>query len=194
MSSTTIKFLALVRTLHIYLTIFALGALLFFAVTGFMLNHLSWFESDESVVSEVTSQIDAAHLAGPDRLAVVEALRAQCGITGVMDTFDTEDDELIVTFSAPGRWTEAIVDRQTGQATVTAEYSGIAVLLTDLHKAESTGTLGMIAVDAVAVFLALGAISGFVMLWSLPRRKKAALITTAIGLAVFVVIALIVAG
>jgi hypothetical protein len=35
------------RTVHLYATLFGLVLILFFAVTGFMLNHIEWFEVEQ---------------------------------------------------------------------------------------------------------------------------------------------------
>src|SRR4051794_4386469 len=49
-----IRFAALVRWLHIYLSMFGLAAVLFFSVTGLTLNHPNWFfgEAERRVQAE----------------------------------------------------------------------------------------------------------------------------------------------
>ena len=35
------------RTIHVYVTLLGLALILFFAITGFMLNHIEWFEFEQ---------------------------------------------------------------------------------------------------------------------------------------------------
>ena len=73
------------RRIHLYLTLFTLGLILLFAVTGFMLNHEDWFVSGEPHTRTVEGKLPADVLSGPDKLAVVEALRRDFGAVGPMD-------------------------------------------------------------------------------------------------------------
>ena len=63
------------RTFHIYFSLLGLLMVLFFAVTGFVLNHDSWFGLDVSHVEKIEGAFPAAMLREPDKLAVVEKLR-----------------------------------------------------------------------------------------------------------------------
>ena len=53
---------ALVRWLHTYVSLLGFLALLFFAVTGFTLNHADWFYSGEGSIREMQGRIDPALL------------------------------------------------------------------------------------------------------------------------------------
>ena len=53
----------------------ALLLLLFFAVTGFTLNHASWFGLDQPISMDKTGQIDVKLLSDPDKFTITEELR-----------------------------------------------------------------------------------------------------------------------
>ncbi len=97
MRPLTRAFLKWTRTLHIYLSVFALLALLFFAATGFMLLHYDWFDHSESTPIEGKVPLDL--LTAPlneDRLA--RHLRDQFGLAGrhkfdPVDEHKAEDDK-----------------------------------------------------------------------------------------------------
>ena len=66
-----------IRSLHIWLSMIGFGATLLFAVTGFTLNHVEWFEKAEPVVTTSQGALPLPLLAGDvDRLGVAEELRA----------------------------------------------------------------------------------------------------------------------
>ena len=102
------------RTLHIYLSMLGLVLMVFFALTGFMLNHSEWFGLDRARTRTVEGALPAGLLTGPDKLAVVEKLRADFGARGAMDSFDVQEDELRIAFKSPGRKVEAVIHRGNG--------------------------------------------------------------------------------
>ena len=53
---------SLFRWLHTYVSLLGFLALLFFAVTGFTLNHADWFYSGEAAIREMQGRIDPALL------------------------------------------------------------------------------------------------------------------------------------
>ena len=70
------KLLHHTRTLHTYLTMLALVMFLFFAMTGFMLNHADWFGLDRT--HETTVEMTIPPPALHEKLALVEWLRREC--------------------------------------------------------------------------------------------------------------------
>ena len=76
------------RLTHIYLSMFGLLIVLFFAVTGFTLNHTEWFGWDESQQRQVEGSIAAKHFEPLDKLMIVESLRKDFQVRGAMTSFD----------------------------------------------------------------------------------------------------------
>lgn len=177
---------ALSRTIHVYLTMFAFLAIMFFAVTGLLLNHEDWF-AGATRTSVVTDTIPRRLLEGPDQLMVVENLRARFGATGAVSTFDIDDATLHVELKGPGRRTEADIDRKSGLTVATTERRGFFVRLDDMHRGKDSGTAWKWVLDVSAILLFVGSLTGILMWFALPRRRKwglAALLSSAVILAV----------
>jgi hypothetical protein len=182
------------RLVHVYLTLFGFVVLLFFAVTGFVLNHEEWFGLDRPIEKTTTGTLPTAILAEPDTLAVVEALRKDFGATGYVarEDFGVDDHELRVVFRTAGGLCEAKVDRTTGEAEVTRESRGVIGLLTDLHRGKTRDkTLGGpwgLLIDAVAGIFVVVAVTGLILWTSLRRRGRYGLLVMALGAAASVVV------
>ncbi|HEV3167478.1 MAG TPA: PepSY-associated TM helix domain-containing protein, partial [Isosphaeraceae bacterium] len=96
----SIRFAAIVRWLHIYLSMFGLAAVLFFSVTGITLNHPDWFyaQAERSVQNEGQINRKWLHLDSPSasskatadpssqiaKLEVVEYLRKAHAVRGAL--------------------------------------------------------------------------------------------------------------
>jgi len=176
------------RTAHVYLTLFGLVLILFFAVTGFMLNHEDWFGMTDPRTWRKEGVVPTAALNPVDRLAVVEALRKDFGAVGVVHAFKETDDAVEVEFIRPGVRVLAEV-RRDGHAAVEFEARGWAGVMTDLHKGKNAGRAWGVLIDAVCVLLLVIAATGLVLWSSLKARGKwgalAVLLGLGAGLAVY---------
>ena len=97
MSPAYKRLLKVCRVAHVYLTLFGLVLILFFSVTGFMLNHEAWFlpKVKDRTLPARTGTLPKGLLDPLDRLAVVEALRRQFGVSGFLggDPKEYETDD-----------------------------------------------------------------------------------------------------
>jgi uncharacterized protein len=160
------------RTVHLYAAVLALGLVLFFALTGFMLNHEDWFSPRDSYVRTWTGSVPTGLLLEPDKLGVVEVLRKNVGAFGVVDAFEVEDDRLRILFKRPGATLEAVVQRGSGDAEMTCESRGFVGLILDLHRGKVTGSSWSLVIDSTCVALALISATGLVLWWSLRGRGR----------------------
>jgi hypothetical protein len=106
------------RTLHVYLTLFGFMLMLFFAVTGFMLNHENWFLPTQTT----TGTIPVKLLGTPeDRDAIVDVLRGEFGLQGDLDSFDADEstNTFRLRFKSEDGQSEALIQRADGATTVT---------------------------------------------------------------------------
>ncbi len=146
------------RTIHVYLTLFGLTLILFFAVTGFMLNHTEWFLPDDAQLEAMTRKQSGTlprdrfpggklpvppeatgEATGEEKLAVVEALRKEFDIRGEMSSFgfakdDNDKQQIKVEFKRAGGETVATIDVESAKTEVASTYQGWAMLATDLHR------------------------------------------------------------
>ena len=200
------------RTTHLYLTLFALGLLLFFAVTGFMLNHEDWFKAKDDapgVETKLTGKIPVEWLGDPDpteenpatpewkptnKLAIVEELRQKHGAVGHVDAekggFENSNpEELAIHFKRAGVQCDAFVNRETGELTGVIRKDNGEFLM-DLHRGKETSRIWHIIIDAVAVLYFVLAVTGLIMWWSLKGRGQQGhwVILTGVVLSVAVVL------
>lgn len=188
------------RTAHLYLTLFCLGLLLFFAVTGFMLNHEGWFVSPTDTTTPC--EVPAEWVAKPqeNELRIVELLRAKYGVVGSLSTvedlavdsadppaarslLDISDDEVRGVFKRPGSQVAVVLYREEyttpddrtfapGQGEITAHSTGTNGLLVDLHRGKDTSGPWHLVIDLIAAVYLVVAATGIVMWWSLKGRGK----------------------
>jgi hypothetical protein len=174
------------RTLHIYLTMFAFLMMMFFALTGILLNHEDLLPGETVTEQEGTLPLEL--LREPDRLMVVERLRADYGAVGAVSTFDTDDRGILVEMKGPGRTSEAEIDRATGKVKVTVMRRGALVMLDDLHRGKDSGTAWRWVIDISGVLLLVASLSGILMWVALPRRRKWGVVSLLAGTLIMIAI------
>lgn len=179
------RFLALTRTIHIYLTMAAMGLMVFFALTGITANHEEWFGATTPNSRTLTGTTPKAAIDKLDKLAIVEHLRAHFPISGAMFAFDTDDaDQIEVIFKGPGRTSKADIQRADGKTEVTITSFGLFGRINDLHRARDTGDKWRWMVDAAAIVILLAAITGIILWLALPKRRNLGIIATVLGIAI----------
>src|ERR1017187_305441 len=174
-------------TLHIYLSMAGFMLVLFFAMTGFTLNHDN-FGLDAPRTSTSTIALAADLVQHGNEAAVVDALRSQLHLTEAESHYAIQDDEIEVTFSAPGRRTQATINRKDGRTEIMTESHGLMGKIGDLHRGAESGPVWKWIIDITAALLTMSSLTGIVTLISLPRRRRLGL---AAGLASIVVLAVI---
>lgn len=177
---------AVVRWLHIYLSMVSFGVLFFFAVTGFTLNHADWFYGDRDTSTHATGELDPAWVKpGADKsvakLEIVERLRQRHGIRAAVGEFRVEDAECEVVFKGPGYSAEARIDRATGRYELSENRLGFVAVINDLHKARDTGPKWALVVDLSAVLMVVVSLTGMGLICFMKRRVRSGLITAVVG-------------
>jgi hypothetical protein len=168
------------RTLHIYLTLIALVALLFFAVTGFMMNHAEWFESKQPRTSTETVTIPQAVVSG-DSLGLVEYLRKNHAGAGEAKA-EPSEAEIQVTFRSPGSSMDVRIAKETGSAEIVREYTGVYGVLSEMHRGKNTGSTWRLVIDITAILLVAAILTGFIMWLGMKKRRKYGIIGIAMSL------------
>jgi len=165
-------FLAWTRTIHIYLTMGALGLMLFFAVTGFTVNHEDWFGATTPRVRDVSGTTPMEWVKAEDKLRIVEHLRSAMGASGAMTDFETSDDNYHVVFKGPGRICEATIARVDGKTDVEIKTFGLTGRINDLHRGRDAGETWRWVIDASALLIVLASVTGLILWLALPKRRK----------------------
>ena len=177
---------ALSRWLHIYVSMVSFGILLFFAVTGFTLNHAEALFGTPPVPRETRGTVDRAWLGTgtPEtvaKLEIVEHLRRAHGVRGLVGDFRIEDGTCSIGFKGPGYTADAVVDRKSGTYELRETRLGFIAVINDLHKGRDTGAGWSLVVDLSAGLMVLVSVSGLVLILFIRRRVAAGLVTAAAG-------------
>jgi hypothetical protein len=159
------------------------GVLLFFAVTGLTLNHADVLSGKQSTV-RYSGTVDRKWLAGPEKLEIVEYLRTHHGVKGAMSEFRVDDSQLTVAFRGPGYAADSLIDRATGKYDLTVIRMGAIAVMNDLHKGRDSGTGWSWLIDAAAVLMTLVSLTGFALIFFLPKRLPSGILLAAVGVAI----------
>ncbi|MBC7806416.1 MAG: PepSY-associated TM helix domain-containing protein, partial [Akkermansiaceae bacterium] len=142
-----LKVAALLRWLHIYLSMSSLLLVLFFSATGLTLNHPDWFFSAQMKQTDSEGKLSERWLAGSStdpsrvaRLEIVEELRRR-GVRGALEEFSVDENECLVSFKAPGYAADGYIDRRTGTYRLTTTEEGAVAAMNDLHKGRHSGAV-----------------------------------------------------
>jgi len=183
-----------VRWLHVYISMFSLLAVLFFAVTGITLNHPDWTFGSAERVTEAAGQLPAGWTTGGqvDWLLVVEHVRGEHGVRGLVSDRFADEHEGWLTFKAPGYSADFSFDTHTGAYEVTTAEQGALAVLNDLHRGRDAGRAWAWLVDLSGAFLALLALTGLGILFYLKRVRASAFMAAAAGGALLIVLTVLV--
>ena len=172
------------RWLHVYLSMISFAVVLFFAVTGLTLNHAEWFGSQQKTVQR-SGSVPREWLGGDgkqaDQLRIVEHLRSAEKLHGAVSDFRVDDQQLAVSFKAPGYAADTFIDRATGRYDVTVTTNGIVAVLNDLHKGRDSGRVWGWMIDASAILLTLVSLSGLLLLLFVYKRRLSGYLLAVFG-------------
>ncbi len=191
------KFTTWTRWLHIYLSMFSFGSLLFFALTGITLNHTSWIEGQqkvEQVNGDLPLKWVSADSARLNELRVVEFLRDKYNIHALLSDFTTDDTECSISFKGPGYSADGFVDRATGHYKLTITKSGFIAVMNDLHKGRDTSTTWSLLIDVSAVMMILVSLTGFLMIFFLKKKRLSGLVIAGFGAIIMMLVYLLYNG
>lgn len=155
--------------------------LLFFAATGFTLNHQDWFTRQQHTVQS-RGVLDSRWMTGNvDRFEVVEFLRRKEGLHGAVDDFRIEDSQCSLSFKGPGYQADVVIDRVAGRYYITETHAGAFAILNDLHKGRDTGRIWSNVIDVSAILMIAASLTGLILIFYLHKRRLAGLLLLACG-------------
>jgi uncharacterized protein len=176
------------RWVHTYLSMISFVILLFFAATGFTLNHADWF-GNKPQIKKYTGTMNPKWVKTKDtsavpKLDIVEFLRKANGIKGSVSDFRIDDGDVSVSFNGPGYSADIFIDRNNGAYKITETRFGIISILNDLHKGRDTGKGWVILIDIAAIFMIILSLTGIVMIFFMKKKRLNGLVLVLIGLIV----------
>ncbi|HSI37297.1 MAG: PepSY-associated TM helix domain-containing protein [Phycisphaerae bacterium] len=176
------------RTLHIYLTMLALAAMLFFAVTGFTAHHEDWFgATDAKEGGAVTGTVPAELLASGSDLALIDYVRKTYGAAGSGINFNEQADDITIAYKRPGAEWTATIRKPGGEMTLTKNQWNAVAVINDLHRGRNgTGPAWGWVIDVSAGLIVLACATGVVLWLALPKRRKWGVVYMVLGTAALV--------
>jgi len=180
------------RWLHIYLSMVSFAIVLFFAVTGFTLNHADWF-GNKPQIKKATGSMDVKWVNVKDtnlvaKLQIVEFLRKTNGIKGNVSDFRIDDGDISVSFNGPGYTADTYINRDNGQYKLTETRFGLVAVLNDLHKGRDAGKGWAMLIDVTAVFMTLVSLTGIVMICFMKKKRFSGFVIAIAGLVIVYVV------
>jgi len=161
------------RNLHIYISMFGLLGILFFSVTGVMLNHPDWFGFSDPQTRKTEGAFPPELIKDkePDKLAIVEKLRKDFGATGALNSFDVQSDQLDIVFKSPARRAEAVINRPGGHIDMTFETHGFAGRFAELHRGTDAGPVWSYVIDITGILLIITSATGLILWMLVPKWR-----------------------
>ena len=181
-------FYRLCRVWHGYLSAVAFVWLLFFSITGILLNHPTWLRDDNpATVSrqfrlqpQVLASMTAQTEPGP---ALVQAMRGRLGLKGQVDSSAVAGQLLFVRMRGASGSSELQLDLQSGQGSAAIESFGVPTLFKELHRGEHAGRMWRLIIDVTGFALVATSLLGLMIYLSMRFRLRTAALLVAGGLA-----------
>lgn len=175
------------RMLHAYLSAFAFLTLMFFSVTGLLLNHPEWFEGTkgkplESRIVLPAGELKAA-LAQPEPgRALAHRVGRRIALRGGYKSAELLDDEAHIRLEGVSGRSDVIVNLQDGSAEISVHRATLVSLIGDLHRGKNSGTAWQWLIDVSAVLILALSLLGYVLFFSMKFRLGPSLKLTAASL------------
>lgn len=177
------------RRWHGYLSAVAFLALIFFSVTGILLNHPDWFVGEPSAPEQSTVVIPRETLASATRMpdvprALADAVGRQTALRGAFASGEVQDDTAMIRMEGATGTSDITVDLTSGQAELSIETANMTSILHELHRGTRSGAVWRALIDGVAVLVLALSLVGYVLFFSLRFRLRTSLALTGTSLLV----------
>ena len=172
------------RWLHIYVSMTSFVIVLFFAITGWTLNHPDKFgglERHRQAAGSIDTKLTNTGGVEPAKPEIVEALQRDQRVGGALSDFRVDDEMISVAFKGPGYMADANVDRRSGKYEFSESHLGPIAVLNDLHKGRDTGGAWKFLIDVSAGLLTFISLSGLVLLYFIHKHRVAGFVLLLAG-------------
>jgi uncharacterized protein len=180
------------RLWHGYLSAFAFAALLFFSVTGLMLNHPGWLTSATPALHEATLTLTGAQLqqvrGSPEPAQrLMQIVADQATLYGEYKDGTVTDEEIFVRLQGARGSSDIRANLSDGSVVVAAEQATTVALLNALHRGETAGAAWRLSIDVTAIVLIVVALAGYAIFLSMSGKLRTALVISGASIAIAIV-------
>ena len=180
------------RYVHGWLSAFAFLTLLFFSVTGLLLNHPEWFEPakteqttqlilPESVLKSIKQQKTPSD-------TILNYVRQQQNVVGRYQSSEVMDNEVMIRLESPAGATDIWVMADTGETEITQKPASTVSMLNDLHRGKNSGLAWSWLIDISAIIVIALSLVGYILFLSIKTRLVTHLVLTAASLALIILL------
>ena len=180
------------RYVHGWLSAFAFLTLLFFSVTGLLLNHPEWFEPTkteqttqlilpESVLKSIKQQENPSD-------TILNYVRQQQNVVGRYQSSEVMDNEVMIRLESPAGATDIWVMADTGETEITQKPASTVSMLNDLHRGKNSGLAWSWLIDISAIIVIALSLVGYILFLSIKTRLVTHLVLTAVSLALIILL------
>ncbi|NNH77802.1 hypothetical protein HLH17_09045 [Acinetobacter sp. ANC 5380] len=178
------------RYVHGWLSAFAFITLLFFSVTGLLLNHPEWFEPakteetaklilPDSVLKSIKQQENPSD-------TILSYVRQQQNLVGRYQSSEVMDNEVMIRLESPAGATDIFVMADTGETEITQKPASTVSMLNDLHRGKNSGLGWSWLIDISAIIYIVLSLAGYILFLSIKTRLVTHLVLTAVSLAMII--------
>ena len=180
------------RYVHGWLSAFAFLTLLFFSVTGLLLNHPEWFEPakteqttqlilPESILKSIKQQENPSD-------TILNYVRQQQNVVGRYQSSEVMDNEVMIRLESPAGATDIWVMVDTGETEITQKPASTVSMLNDLHRGKNSGLAWSWLIDISAIIVIALSLVGYILFLSIKTRLVTHLVLTAASLALIILL------
>lgn len=181
------KTLRLLRSWHGYLSAFSFLILLFFAVTGILLNHPTLSQAKPPILTQAYVALTPAQVkllaTSPDygqELYKISAAHAR--LEGKLVNAQRDGDEVLIRLQGIRGGSLIQADLAKAKVDISVDRQYFLAIIGELHRTERAGPVWQVFVDAVGILLIAVAVLGMSLFLSMRFRLRTALILSGASL------------
>ncbi len=181
----------LVRRIHVWTSMLSLMVMIFFGLTGILLNHEDWTFGNSASESTASGTVPTSVRTGStfDTLSLAQYVADREELGGHISGQGVTGTQLWVTYAGPGYQARITADTSTGAYKVTEDRAGLIAVVNDVHRAKNTGTPWRVLNDLAGLLLVVIGITGLLITWlTRARNRRRDLALGVVGLVVLVVV------
>jgi hypothetical protein len=188
MPAWKINFYRQCRLWHGYLSAFAFIALMFFSLTGILLNHPEWLRQGEIAPLETGLKLRGGDIAAALKqddapLALAKLIEGRDGIRGAYTSGEIDGEEAFLRFDGVTGNTSVTLDLSSGEGEAVQRKSDAVTIINDLHRGKNAGQAWKLLIDITSLLFLVLSLIGYILFFSLRYRLTQTLLLTGISLA-----------
>lgn len=186
------RFFTFARLLHIYISTFLFGLLVFFCLTGITLNHRWYGDSDKSdhktiLLSDIQIMewgLDKKNNWKPELSKINNYFNLAHGFPHAHRIdIDDANKELHFDFKVPAGFANAVIQASDKTLHLEREQGGFLSIVNALHKGRYSGKTWFWIIDISAIVMMIFSITGIIILFHGKKHRIGGSILTILGIA-----------